>query len=361
MKVVVYKPDFLIWESLSPTHRFHGYMSAFVELYADYIFAPGIRQAYRYQKALAKLGIRKKLKYIYRMEALNARTDVLVGFSIPYQEGEFLKAYRGLKVFHTTDYYMHPRETQAYLSSVDADAVIGHCQLDAHCAFFRQMYPEFIGKTISLPFGYAERFAVTKDFDDRINKAVGLGSINPVRDPMVSDSDTKDFVAYFKGEAYQHPLRYYLRENRECYTDCIDALFPGGTQQKDFSYDAVQMLNSYRMFINDEGLSNFPPARTFEGIACGCVMVASDNPIYTDLGFIPGVNYIAFSKGDYEDLGRKLRYYIAHPEELRAIQEASVKLAEHFTHQEVARMLYQKLESLATEKSARRRDEHEQW
>lgn len=62
---------------------------------------------------------------------------------------------------------------------------------------------------------------------------------------------------------------------------------------RDNSYDAVERMNEYKMFINDEGENNFPQARTYEGIACGCVMVAADSPIYYDWGFVPEVNYIS--------------------------------------------------------------------
>ena len=59
---------------------------------------------------------------------------------------------------------------------------------------------------------------------------------------------------------------------------------------------------------------NFPPARTYEAIACGCVMVASDNEIYTRLGFTDGENYVAFKKNDLNDFREKATYYTENPE-----------------------------------------------
>ncbi len=347
MKIAIYDPGVLLWGVAT---SFHGYAVEFLIQYADYIYvklnSPGaFIRMYHYKQKMKELGIGRQVKFVHSMQELNRKSDVLVGFSIPPAAAAAdVRKFSGKKFFHLMDYYLFPKENNDFLEKSRVDYVMGHCQMDTHSKLFQKYYPQYVGRTLSVPFGYGERFVCTVPFEERIMKAVGLGSINPMHDPLIPDEATVAIRLFFPEVGYMHPTRKYLQDHAEEYVDCIDALFPTPEKQKDFSYDAVQMLNSYAMFINDAGISNFPPARTYEGIAAGSVMVAADNPIYSELGFEPGVNYIAFEEGNYKDLGDKVRYYIAHPEELHEIQKRSLNLAEQYPHKKVAKMMYQLIE-----------------
>lgn len=335
-KIVVYNPIVLLG---GKSTEFHGYAVEFIKNYVDYIYIADPRIMRKIKNKMRELMPQKKIKYTMSIRECTCNCDVMVGFNI-WRFERRLHKFSGFKIFHLLDYYLDVEAKKNFLSRNKIDYVIGHTKLDKFCPFFKKYYFEWIGKVFDLPFGYGERFQNRVDFEQRINRAVGLGSINPIDDPLCTTKQKKQFVDFFKDREYQHEMRRYLQLNPKQFLGIVDAKFPPMGKQKDFSYDAVAMLNSYKMFINDEGVANFPPARTFEGIASGAVMVASYNEIYENLGFIPDYNYIAFEKGNYFDLKEKIMYYMMHDAELKTIQNNSLELAKKYSHKEVAKKLF---------------------
>lgn len=340
--IIIYNPTDLFINPVS----WHGYAVDFALKYADYVFVRNPFKKLLIKNTVKGLCPSRKIKVKSSLFFLNKNKYVIVGFGAVRNPTFSLKMYSGIKIFHLLDYYLDVPKIQKFLRKSKIDYVIGHCQMDEECTFFRKYYKEYIGKVIDLPFGYAERFKYIRPFKDRINKAVGLGSINKMKDALLSESQTKEMVEFFPLREYQHEVRKYLQDNQQIVKDCIDALFPSPDKQKDFSYDAVEMLNKYQMFVNDAGFSNFPPARTYEGIACGCVMVAPNNNIYSKLGFINDYNYIGYQEGNYSDMIKKIRYYIVHQAELEKLQINSLKLAEKYSHEKVADRLYQSIQKI---------------
>lgn len=345
MRIVVNYPAFLLRDN-NPIINFHGYNAAFVLKYADAIYVQNDDKAELFRQKIEKLELDRKVQIIQNVELLDPNSDVVVGFKIGSSGTADLENFNGLKIFHTLDYYLDTTKQNECLLQMKADYCIGHSQLDKVSPFFAKYYPEYVGKVISLPFGYSTRFVNYNSFCDRKKKAVGLGSINLVKDAMCTDEQTKECVEFFAGRTYTHETRKHIQDYAEDYADCIDALFPTPKMQKDFSYDAVEMLNGYKMFVNDAGMSHFPPARTYEGIACGCVMVAEKDDIYHELGFIPDVNYISFEKNNYKQMIEKIRYYIQHEEQLEEMQRKSLMLAKNYSHEKVADMLYKKIKKI---------------
>lgn len=339
-KIIVYNPDGII---RSDGYRFHGYITEFVKRYANYIFVPNPLKAIKMFKAIKCLKCGRKIKIVSSLIGLRDKNNILVGFGADRKYTYGMENFKGKKIFHLMDYYINVQNVKTFLKKIDADYVIGHCQMDKECEFFKKYYSEYIGKVINLPFGYEDRFKCLRDFDKREKIAVGLGSINLIADKRLSEEATKEMREFFKGRKYQHLVRAYIRDHADEFLDVIDAKFPSDKQQKDYSYDAVEMLNNYQMFVNDEGFSNFPPARTYEGIACGCVMVAPISTIYESIGFIPDYNYIGYVKGDYQDLHDKIASYINNQEKLRWIQRNSLKLARKFNHEKIADLLYKSI------------------
>lgn len=340
-KIIIYEPEILFWGVAA---GFHGYAIAFINQYADFIYVKkGLKNSLLYRRQLWRMEIKRYIPFIHSLDYSDEVESILVGFTIPNTDDEELFRFRGKKYFHLMDYYLFISRNKEFLKKYSINYVIGHTDMENNCELFREYYQEFIGRTIALPFGHHKRFICFKPFKDRKNIAIGLGSINPVDDPKLSYDAKKEFMEYFKDEDYMHPLRRYIQTHEKDFENEIVSKFPSPEKQKDFSYDAVDVLNSYTMFINDAGLSNFPPARTFEGIACGCVMVAENNRIYKDLGFIPNVNYIAFEPGNYNDMKCKIDYYIEHPDELLEMQKKSLKLSTRYSHKNVADTLYNKI------------------
>lgn len=333
-KIIIFDPEVIFWGVAA---GFHGYAITFIDKYADCIYLnKGVKDRLRYRRQLWRMGIRRYIPFINELKS-SKKEDKLIGFVIPSKDDDNIRDFVGKKFFHLMDYYLFVSRNKEFLCKYKVDYVIGHTAMDKNCEFFKLWYPEYIGRVISLPFGYQERFKNRKKFEERKNIAVGLGSINPVNDPRLDEETKAEFVDYFKNESFMHPLRRYIQTHEMDFIGVIDSKFPSPDKQKDFSYDAVEVLNNYRMFINDAGLSNFPPARTYEGIACGCVMVAENRTIYREIGFIPDVNYISFDNGDYIQMRDKIRFYIDNPDKLLDIQKKSLLLAEQYSHYEVSK------------------------
>lgn len=336
-KIIIYNPEVIYWGVAA---GFHGYAISFIDKYADCIYLnKGFINRLRYRRQLWRVGIKRYIPFISKLDNTSAN-DKLVGFVVPLNDDENLAHFKGTKFFHLMDYYLFVSLNKTFLDKYKIDYVIGHTAMDKNCSFFKEYYPDYIGRVIDLPFGYQKRFKNIKPFKERKNIAVGLGSINLVDDLSLEKDVKKEFISYFSDEKFMHPLRRYIQTHEAELADVIDSKFPSPEKQKDFSYDAVEALNEYTMFINDAGLANFPPARTYEGIACGCVMVAEDNEIYRALGFVPDVNYIAFDKGNYQQMKEKIDFYINNAECLECLQKNSLELAKLFSHEAMAEKLY---------------------
>lgn len=342
-KIIVYNPEGLLNDG---GYRFHGYITEYVKKYADYVFVPNPIKACKIAKILKSYECAKKIKVVCTLARINKSENIIVGFGADRNRTYGMEKFQGKIVFHLMDYYIDAPNVKSYLRALQVDYVIGHCQMDKACEFFDEYYPEYIGKVIDLPFGYEKRFKSKKNFSERKKKAIGLGSINLMSDQRLSEEATHEMKVFFGNRKYQHEVRAYLRDHEDEFSDVIDAKFPSDKQQKDFSYDAVEMLNDYQMFINDEGFSNFPPARTYEGIACGCVMVAPVSPIYSNIGFDAGINYIGYEKNNYQDLHDKILYYIEHQEELIELQKNSIVLAKEFSHEQIADRLQKSIQRI---------------
>jgi glycosyltransferase involved in cell wall biosynthesis len=120
--------------------------------------------------------------------------------------------------------------------------------------------------------------------------------------------------------------------------------FPVFPETKDPAYDAVALLNAHAMFANDEGLMAFPPARTYEGPACGSLLVAADTPAVRELGFEHGENALLHRAEDVEDFARVVRAAVREPERLEAMAAAGASMVRaRYSHEAVADRLHGEL------------------
>lgn len=347
-KIATYDPNVLLWGKAA---NFHGYSLEFIKNYVSYIYVDwfsiqGLKRYLAYRNILKQHHI-KGIKFTRNINKINKSCSFMVGFFEPTEFGPCqFGAFKGLKILHLMDYYLNSENLNKFLLNNHVDYVMGHNLMDVYSPLFRFYFKNYIGKVISVPFGYEPRFKCYKNFRERINKAVGLGSINPIDDPLLPKFKKCSILKFFGKEGYMHPLRKFIQDNSNLLFNEIDSFFPNPKLQKDFSYDAVEKLNSYTMFVNDCGISNFPPARTFEGIACGCVMVAENNKIYEDLGFIPDFNYIAFPPKDYQEMINKISFYQNNPEKLLYIQKNSIELSKEFSHKKISEKLYSDLQQI---------------
>lgn len=336
MRIAVHNPVYMLQDQKK---NFCGYNYEFIIRYASVLFVTDVRRIRLYQDKLKELG-RSDIELVTRVSVLNQKADVLVSFSgVPnrllYRPP---KGFKGIKIYHVMDYVFEAGKAAKALKKSQVDYLMGYCDHSKYCRFFQAYYPGYEGKILSVPFGYGKRFQNNVPFEKRRNKAIALGSVNPVNDGK--GNELKEYRQFYATEEFTHKLRRAVVMHRQEWKDCIDDLLPTFPQTKNPDYDPVEKLNAYTMYINDAGLMNFPPARTYEGIACGCVMVAERLPIWEDLGFQEGINCILFQKGDYQDMADQISYYRAHEQELQSLQKESLKLAKRYRHEDVAKRLY---------------------
>ncbi|BDI28887.1 hypothetical protein CCAX7_009380 [Capsulimonas corticalis] len=347
MRVAIQNPNL----ALDQSRNFNGYDFEFLRQFKPIIYVPDLRGVPRRYKALLQLGWKpQEIRFAVGPRQLNHMADVLVCFAgTPYDlRNKPPRDFHGLKVFHVMDYVFRAEESHQILADSGVQYVMGYTDHGKYCPFFQKYYPSFCGKVISVPFGYGARFENKLPYADRTPKVIALGSVNPVDDPAVPDrAMLKEYIDFYANVRWTHQWRRILAENEENLANIMDSQLPHFPETKNPDYDAVAMMNQYRMFANDEGLMEFPPARTFEGTAAGCVMVSSDHASYGDYGFLDGVNCVMHRRHDLSDFQEKVRYYIDHPDKLAQISQNSTEMVRtRYSHPQIASDLHEHLREL---------------
>lgn len=334
LRIAVQNPIFIFDDQ---SRNFNGYNYKFVEKYCDYIFLYARPWHYfKYKKKLKELGWKKKI--VLTIIRLNKVADALLCFNgRPYlKPNEMTNKVKVKKIFHVMDFSERIDEISEQMDKGQVDLLLGYCRHDYHSSFFRKFFSKYCGRVIPVSFGYSERFKFIVPFEERKNKCIALGSVNPINDPLINQDGLKDFIAYYSEHEYSHEIRKAVVDHVNEWSNEIDSMLPVYPNTKNPNYNAVDVLNEYSMFLNDASIDKFPPARTYEGIACGCVMVGENLQVFKELGFEDGVNCVLFEQGDYHNMLIKIRYYMDNPQLLKKIQLNSLELAKKFSHESVA-------------------------
>ena len=172
-----------------------------------------------------------------------------------------------------------------------------------------------------VPYTYQDRFVVNKDFSERENKVMAIGTSSTC---SIVPNRYKLYRAFFKTELIQ-PMRQLIFEKQDELSDIIDCYIGSilenhGRQTKYTSFDMVETFNGYKMFVCPEELVGMPGIGFIEGMACGCAYIGLDHDMYKGLGLIPGYHYITYN-GTLEDLRRVVQYYMQCPNETQKIAE----------------------------------------
>lgn len=334
MKIAVQNPLFIFADQ---ERNFNGYNFSFLKNHAQYIYLSRPWEYNKYKTRLNHLGLSNvQIKFTSR------NLDVLIHFDgLPYHRYRKPSSkFSGLKIWHTMDYVFHASEASESLYNSGVDFLMGYANHDRLCPFFQKYYAKFTNRVISVPFGFGERFQYLKSFEKRSNLCLAAGSVNPVNDPECSPESLEEYRLFYKEQQWTHKFRRKLAENSQELEPLITSLLPIFPQTKNPAYDPVFELNQHKFFVNDEGLLNFPPARTYEGIASGAIMVANRNAIYDELGFKNRHNCLYFEKDDISSFEKVLSEASANLDEMKVIQENSLKLSSNYTHDKVAESLY---------------------
>lgn len=354
MKIVFQNPQ-LTGDSMRSAGMFPGindYAVEFLRKYRPAVRIWPLKRLWRWYQFLR----RKRLplfgwRYVFSERGLS-RHDVWLSLTgdAALRHSPPPRHFGGLKVHHVMDYSHRASEAAALLREAKVDYLLGYSSHDRWCGFFQHMFPEYAGRVLPMPFGFSERFQNRAPFGERVPKCAAMGAVNPVRDPQSHAEDIPDYTAYFQNTSWAHPLRAAVREALTTAPETLDdvvtnfmALPPAF---RNVSYDSVAELNRHQLFLNDDSIMHYPPARTYEGTACGAVMVCSDHPVYQEFGWRDGVNCLTHRFGDLADFLRVVRAGLAEPRRLAAIQLASLQNAARFSHVAVADGLHAMLQLL---------------
>jgi len=329
--------------------KMNAWILDFIKLYRPAIYISNLK----YIKYLPKFFFKHKInpflfKIILSEKKLISSVEAVVCLNgNPYREENWpVKRFKKLKIHHLMDYTFYPALSHEVLKANGVDYVFGYNEHDKYCSLFINKYPSYVGKVIPVPFGFSERFKSITTFEKRKNKCLALGSINSFDDPVHNIDDLKETNEFFlkKGERFMHKFRRMLKENEKDLEKIMDSRLPDYPETKNFKYDIVEALNNYKLFVNCESLQYFPSAKTFEGPACGSVLVCSDHPCFTDLGFEDGVNCIKHKQFDITDFEDKVTYYLNNPGKLKKIQQKGTRMVrEKFSHKAIAQYVYNKI------------------
>lgn len=317
-------------------------------------------------------------------------TYVTPNFSVPREPFvEDLKNSKALKIVHLSHY--------GYCASVGSlntrrsgiDLFIGENNLRRNNSFFRHYYDWYQGDVYTLPYVPQRRFVSKTKFAQRITKALATGT----NTHKMTDGD---FTSFFNDNRLQ-PLRAEISENSIKLEAYIDSLITNivadkvkhnvdqrtrnvvvsyfiklfkyctidlyilfriiwrairgkkqrlvGNQKKYYNIDIVEKYNQYQMFVVPEEVIGLPGIGFVEGMACGCAYIGLRDPMYSDIGLIDGVHYVAYD-GSLNGLVDKISYYQKNPELLEEIALNGYNyVKENFNENKVVKDLLKYLES----------------
>lgn len=284
-----------------------------------------------------------------------------------------IKDFKGIHLIFFTHYFLNAEQTAEKLKKIPNLLAVAENDLTTNSFFLK--YFSFINQVYHLPFVFGQRFESLRNFSERTNKCLAIGTIAPV------DDENLVFREFFKCDILQ-PMRKIIAENAEKYKSEFDSkitLFKNfstidkaifkkqwhtrfllkhlpfllkiayADQHKNyFKFDIVEEFNSHKMFVCPEELIGLPSVNVFEGMATGCVFFGIDDPMYTNLGLIPGVHYIAYEKDNFGDLVQKIRYYQKNPHLLEKISKNGCSyIRNNFNSYAVAEIFWKDLQKIS--------------
>jgi hypothetical protein len=252
------------------------------------------------------------------------------------------------------------------------DYFIAENNLSKNSLFFKTYFPWYKNDFITLPFIFQKRFKKNKLFDNRKNKCLATGTIVDINETH-EPKEFNTFKDFFKTSTLQ-PLRKEIYDKKQSLGETIDCRISvlyehklritkdknpfiqvfdkvnnafRSTKRSYFDFDIVKEYNNYKMFINGEEINDLPGIGFVEGMACGTAYLGKIDPMYKDLGFIPGIHYIGHN-GTLADVQKKIKMYQSRPEQLKKIAEAGHRLIrDKFNSKVVAKKFIDDLEKIA--------------
>lgn len=183
---------------------------------------------------------------------------------------------------------------------------------------FLAWYPEFADKMRWLPHhvntSIFKDYGQTKDIDFLMMGAT-IQPFYPLRLAIIERfKDRPEFVHH------PHPGYRQIKENEK-------GVFVGERYAKE--------LNRAKICFTCDSIYKYPIMKYYEITACNSLLLAPESDELYDLGFIPGENFVAINKENFEE---KAYYYLQHEEERKRIAYNGMMMA-HQKHSTTKRVL----------------------
>jgi glycosyltransferase involved in cell wall biosynthesis len=276
-----------------------------------------------------------------------------------------LKATKAKKVGHLTHYMYDAKLGGVNTRDSGIDYFVAENNLLKNSKFFNTYFDWYNSDFIVWPFVAQKRFINKVRFSERSNLVFATGTLPfPIKN--------QEFIDFFKISDI-HPMRRQIYENRDNLKHIIKSFIyemGEGKKAKEynsrlynklnnfifshfknkqtnyFSFDLVEMYNLHKMFIVPEEINGLPGIGFIEGLMCGCVLIGKEGEYYEDLGFVNGINFIAYD-GTLEDLKSKIIFYQNNPNLLDSISNNSFEFVQNnFCQDYVSSIFLEKLQKL---------------
>ncbi len=322
-----------------------------------------------------------KAKIIFNRGGLDEKTDLLFGFcsftdtflNDKVAKRSIIKTFKGKKLFNATHYFGRTAQVSKNVRSMGIKYLLSEANLKKNPYFMK--YFNFIDKVYVLPFILRERYRSIVPFEKRTARCFAIGTLLLLSDSkeFVSEAHS-DYVNFFKTNAL-HPMRKAIYDqsgslkkyidsyispqtnerhstNKRFYSDWVGykiwTMLTNSDHKKYHSFDIVEKYNKYKMFVCPEENIGLPSVNFIEGMACGCAYIGLDSHMYTDLGLVDGVSYIAYD-GTLAGLQQKIRYYQTHQTLLKKIANKGRELVVNsFNREIVTRKFIHDMEQFVT-------------
>lgn len=314
----------------------------------------------------------KAFPIVTHIKDLDPKHDVVLSFGFT-SFGSRLSEYSGVVLLHLSHYHHDTEPIARYFNSFQHGFLIGENDVSSN-DYFRHYFPK-AHSVYFLPFTYLPgRFKNIKPFEQRSPLCFASGSM--------SVPSSEAYVKYYGKGAALNPMREKIYKARDAVQDVMTVcIFPHDAAMKAFKeikptdgsfkrwakrhlppwllkllfneklpyfqLDIVEKYNEHQMFTSPEERTGMPSMKVYEGIVCGAALIGIDDPMYTDIGFKDGVNYIAYRDNDLEDLKEKIRYYQQRPDRLKSIAEKGLELVmERFVPEKIVEVFWKDLDHL---------------
>lgn len=250
----------------------------------------------------------------------------------------FLKDFRGKKIIHMSHYFEKTKKVSKAAKECQIRYAMAEAPLNVISNYFNTYY-DFIEGFLSVPFALRKKYKVIKQFDDRLDKCVAIGSTHS----MARSADNEDFQKFFRQDSW-HWMRRKIYDEKQSLKNIIDCkisdyhrdegvkerktkfgkilnLMFSGRQRSYMSFDIVELYNNYKLVVSPEEDTGAPSINFVECMACGCLYIGADIETYASFGLEEGIHYVSYEKNNLSSLVNSVQFCLDNPDEARKIAQ----------------------------------------